>query len=124
MIAFGVPRNHADFEGIAPAGHEIEAVFRMATIGGARCLGRERELGSLEVGKLADIALWRLDGLGHSDVEAPVWALVFGPPAPLRLLLVGGKTVVEDGELRTADTSAVADGARRAAAALRQRVNS
>ncbi len=38
----------------------------------------------------------------------PVWALVYGPPAPLCLLLVGGKAVVADGELRTADTSALA----------------
>lgn len=33
-------------------------------------------------------------------------ALVFGPPAPLELLLVGGTPVVQAGELRTADVSA------------------
>jgi hypothetical protein len=37
-----------------------------------------------------------------------VAALVFGPPAPLELLLVGGATVVERGELRTVDISAAA----------------
>ncbi|OSC36383.1 8-oxoguanine deaminase [Mycobacterium decipiens] len=95
--------------------------LRMATVGGARCLGRELELGSLQPGKLADIALWQLDGLGHSDIEDPVWALVYGPPAPLRLLLVGGKTVVADGELRTADTATLARDARDAAVTLRQR---
>ncbi len=32
-------------------------------------------------GKLADLALWRLDGLGHAGIADPVAALVFGPPA-------------------------------------------
>ncbi|QUR65816.1 8-oxoguanine deaminase [Mycobacterium spongiae] len=104
-----------------PGALSAREALRMATIGGARCLGRDPELGSLEAGKLADIALWQLDGLGHSDVEDPVWALVYGPPAPLRLLLVGGKTVVADGELRTADIATLAQDARRAAATLRDR---
>ncbi|HYB86357.1 MAG TPA: 8-oxoguanine deaminase [Streptosporangiaceae bacterium] len=73
-----------------------------ATMGGARCLGRQDELGSLEVGKQADVALWRLDGLGQEAAD-PVWALVCGPPAKLELLTVGGRPVVEAGQLRTAD---------------------
>lgn len=80
----------------------------MATIGGARCLGRSDAIGSLEAGKLGDVALWRLDGLGHSDIADPVTALVFGPPAPLELLLVGGRAIVDGGELRTADVAQVA----------------
>lgn len=80
----------------------------MATFGGARCLGRSDAIGSLEVGKLGDVALWRLDGLGHADISDPVCALVFGPPAPLELLLVGGQAVVETGELRTADVAQIA----------------
>lgn len=93
----------------------------MATMGGARCLGRQAELGSLEAGKLADIALWRLDGLGHADIADPVCALVFGPPAPLRLLLVGGHVVVEDDELRTADTVGIARANRAASRQLAAR---
>ncbi|MQA94786.1 MAG: 8-oxoguanine deaminase [Streptosporangiales bacterium] len=77
--------------------------LELATLGGARCLGRDAELGSLEPGKQADIALWRLDGPGHAAIADPVTALVFGPPAPLTLLLAGGRTLVEDDELRTAD---------------------
>jgi len=42
---------------------------------------------------------------GHTGGD-PVAALVFGPPAPLDLLLVGGTPVVERGELRTADVTA------------------
>jgi cytosine/adenosine deaminase-related metal-dependent hydrolase len=86
-----------------PAALTARDALRCATMGGARCLGRAGELGSLEVGKLADVALWRLDGLGHAGIDDPVAALVFGPPAALELLLVGGEPVVERGELRTAD---------------------
>src|SRR4030095_16029847 len=91
----------------------------LGTIGGARCLGRADELGALEVGKLADIALWRLDGLGHAGIADPVAALVFGPPAPLRLLLVGGRAVVQDGHLSTVDEAGVAAALARAAKELR-----
>ncbi len=80
----------------------------LGTSGGARCLGRQDELGSLEPGKLADMALWRLDGLGHVDVADPVAALVLGPPASVELLLVGGRVVVEGGELRTGSESEIA----------------
>jgi cytosine/adenosine deaminase-related metal-dependent hydrolase len=86
----------------------------MGTIGGARCLGREAELGSLEPGKLADVALWRLDGLGHAGIEDPVAALVLGPPAALELLLVGGRPVVERGVLGTAPEAEIAARARAA----------
>ena len=94
----------------------------IGTAGGARCLGRQDEIGSLEVGKLGDVALWRLDGLGHADIEDPVCALVFGPPAPLELLLVGGNPVVEGAELCTADVRTLASESRAAARELARRV--
>jgi hypothetical protein len=43
-----------------------------------------------------------------------VAALVFGPPAPLALLLVGGNRVVEDAELRTAEAADAAQAVRAA----------
>jgi cytosine/adenosine deaminase-related metal-dependent hydrolase len=86
-----------------PSALDAREALAIGTIGGARCLGRDDEIGSLEVGKLADLALWRLDGLGHAGIADPVAALVFGPPAPLARLLVGGRTIVEDGVLQTAD---------------------
>ncbi|HZM84410.1 MAG TPA: 8-oxoguanine deaminase, partial [Candidatus Limnocylindrales bacterium] len=88
-----------------------EALY-LGTLGGARNLGRHNEIGSLEPGKLADIALWRLDGLGHAGIADPVAALVFGPPAPLELLMVGGKPVVAHNALVNADERALAAAAR------------
>jgi cytosine/adenosine deaminase-related metal-dependent hydrolase len=79
-----------------------------ATIDGARCLGRGDELGSLETGKLADVALWRLDGLDGAGIEDPVAALVFGATQAVELLLVGGRSIVEGGELRTVEEAQVA----------------
>ena len=90
----------------------------VATMGSARCLGRHDEIGSLEVGKQADVALWRVDDLGHAATADPVWALVCGPPARLELLTVAGRTVVAHGELRTADPAALTSDLRAAARAL------
>ncbi|MGW4111308.1 8-oxoguanine deaminase [Actinosynnema sp. NPDC004786] len=91
----------------------------LGTMGGARCLGREAEIGSIEPGKLADLAVWRLDGLDHAGIEDPVAALVLGPRPRLKLLLVGGRTVVEDGELRTASETDLARDLRAAAERLK-----
>src|SRR3954465_1413429 len=91
-----------------PAAMTVRGALALATIEGARCLGRDDELGSLEPGKLADLALWRLDGLDHAGIEDPVAALVLGPPRPVDLLLVGGRPVVESAELRTADVDELA----------------
>ena len=79
-----------------------------ATIDGARCLGRDDELGSLEAGKLADVALWRLDGLHGAGIADPVAGLVLGATHAVELLLVGGREIVEGGEMRTADEAQVA----------------
>lgn len=74
--------------------------LELGTLGGARCLGRADELGTLEPGKLADLALWRVDGY-RAALDDPVCALVLGPQPPLDLLLVGGNPIVTAGELRT-----------------------
>jgi cytosine/adenosine deaminase-related metal-dependent hydrolase len=105
-----------------PAALTAREALALATIEGARCLGRDDELGSLEVGKLADVALWRLDGLDHAGIADPVAALVLGRPQPVDLLLVGGRAVVEDAELRTADEAQVAAELARQSRRLQERV--
>lgn len=79
-----------------------------ATIDGARCLGRASELGSLEAGKLADIALWDISGVGHAGIADPIAALVFAAPRSVHTLLVNGRIVVRDHELRTGDAATIA----------------
>ena len=74
-----------------------------ATVGGARCLGRADEIGSIEPGKLADLALWRIDGALHSTIANPVAALALGALPPLTLLLVNGRPAVVDSHLAGTD---------------------
>jgi cytosine/adenosine deaminase-related metal-dependent hydrolase len=101
-----------------PQALTVRQALELATLGGARLIGRADELGSLEPGKLADIALWRLDGLQHANIADPVAALVLGGRPPLELLIVNGETVVERDELVTVDEGRAAAAAQHAAAAL------
>lgn len=91
-----------------PEALTVRDALEMATIGGAAVLGREDDIGSIETGKLADLALWRLDTLGHSGIDDPVAALVLGPPPPLELLTVGGAAVVERDRVVAVDEGSLA----------------
>ncbi|MGI8888777.1 MAG: 8-oxoguanine deaminase [Nocardioidaceae bacterium] len=91
-----------------PKAMTVRDSLEMATAGGARVLGWDSEIGSLEVGKLADIAVWRLDTLPHIDIADPVAALVLGAPPPLELLLVQGKPLVERDRLVNVEEAVVA----------------
>ena len=81
----------------------------IATIGGARVLGRQDEIGSLEPGKLADIAVWRVDGVEHAGILDPVAALGLGAMPPLARLYVGGRAIVEESRLVTAEEPMLAE---------------
>jgi cytosine/adenosine deaminase-related metal-dependent hydrolase len=102
-----------------PRALSVRQALSVATIGGARCLGRADEIGSLEAGKLADLALWRVDGLGHAGIADPVAALVLGCAPPLELLVVGGRVVVERDRLSTVDEEQVTADLRRACERVR-----
>ena len=84
------------------------AVVEMATIGGARALGLEDRIGSLEVGKRADIALIDATGAHMTPLYDPYAALVYAAtPADVRTVIVDGRVVVEDRRLVTADATAI-----------------
>lgn len=108
---------------LGPTALSARQALHMATLGGAHCLGRGEEIGSLETGKLADVALWRIDGFGYDVIDDPVVALTFGPPPPLELLLVGGSPVVERDELRTVSLGTAARTGRSAHRRLTQEVS-
>jgi cytosine/adenosine deaminase-related metal-dependent hydrolase len=91
--------------------------LRLATMGGARVLGRDAELGSLEPGKLADVALWRIDDVEHAGIADPLAALTLGAMPPVARLFVNGEVVVRDGDLAKAHQD---DIARAAATAARE----
>jgi cytosine/adenosine deaminase-related metal-dependent hydrolase len=92
-----------------------------ATVDGARCLGRADEIGSLEPGKSADVALWRLDTVGHAGIDDPVAALVLGPEQRVDRLLIDGATVVEGGRVVTVDEQTVASELARASRRVAER---
>ena len=91
-----------------PRALAVRDALEMATLGGATVLGRADEIGSVEEGKLADLALWRLDTLPHADIVDPVAALVLGAPPPLELLLVDGVPVVEQDRVLGVDEQGLA----------------
>jgi 5-methylthioadenosine/S-adenosylhomocysteine deaminase len=68
--------------------------FRLATLGGAEALGLDEQIGSLEAGKQADLAVFALP---PGPRESVVDALVFGPrPRTLRTI-VAGRELMRDG---------------------------
>ncbi|HEX8501024.1 MAG TPA: 5'-deoxyadenosine deaminase [Pyrinomonadaceae bacterium] len=89
-------------------------VLRMATLGGARALGLETEVGSLEVGKRADITVVELGRLHTTPLPDVVSTLVYAAEArDVRDVLIDGRIVLRDGGLQTLDErEVVADAAR------------
>ncbi|MFI2560693.1 8-oxoguanine deaminase [Nocardia farcinica] len=101
-----------------PRAMSVRRALELATMGGARVLGRAAAIGSIEPGKLADLALWRLDTAAHAGIEDPVTALILGAPPPLAALVVDGRVIVRDGRVRTVDEAAVGREVAAAQAAL------
>jgi cytosine/adenosine deaminase-related metal-dependent hydrolase len=76
--------------------------LEIATLGGARVLGRD-DLGSIEPGKRADLAVWDMTGIEAAGAWDPVAALMLCGPTRVRDLLVEGRWVVQDGRIATID---------------------
>ncbi|GAA1114315.1 8-oxoguanine deaminase [Kribbella jejuensis] len=101
-----------------PQALTVRAALEMATLDGAQILDRSADIGSLEPGKLADLALWDLTGLPHAGIPDPIAALTLSTPPPLALLLANGRPVVEHAQLQTADPTTLAADVARTQSAL------
>jgi len=81
---------------------EANHVLRMATFSGARALGLESEIGSLEVGKRADVAVVRLNRLHTSPAADVVSSLVYAAEASdVRSVVIDGRLLMQDRKLLT-----------------------
>jgi cytosine/adenosine deaminase-related metal-dependent hydrolase len=106
-------------------------VLEMATINGARALGLEKEVGSLEVGKKADLVVldvrgvwaapWDVDEVEGGGMD-PV-SLVVGccTGRDVEMVFVDGKMLVEGGRLVGVDEKEIGEAARRAVRGIRER---
>ncbi|MBL9074735.1 8-oxoguanine deaminase [Tabrizicola sp.] len=92
-------------------------VLEIATLGGAQVLGRD-DLGVIEPGKRADLAIWDLRGVEAAGSWDPVAALALCGPTRVRHLVVEGRQVVRDGQMVTLDLPRVLEQQRRLAARL------
>jgi 5-methylthioadenosine/S-adenosylhomocysteine deaminase len=91
-----------------PTAAPAAAVLEMATLGGARALGMEDQLGSLEVGKRADVVVVDLGAARLHPIYDPVSHLVYAAKgADVRHVAVEGKLVVRDRRVLTLDEAAV-----------------
>jgi len=97
---------------------DARGAWALATSGGAACLGWP-EVGAIEAGRRADLALFRVDDLPHIAIADPLEALALAPPARARAVVVEGRLVVEDGRLVNADEEALARDLRAASDRLR-----
>lgn len=85
-------------------------VFKMATLGGARAMGLEQEIGSIEVGKKADLVMISLDEPHLNPVAGvnPYSLLVYSARvSDVNLSMVDGKILMENRELKTIDKDKV-----------------
>jgi len=89
---------------VLPASTALE----MATIRGARALGMEKEIGSLETGKRADLILVRLDRANAAPLYDPISQMVYALKADdVRDVMVNGKPVVLDARILTLDPAQI-----------------
>jgi 5-methylthioadenosine/S-adenosylhomocysteine deaminase len=97
--------------------------LRIATIGGAKALALEKQIGTLEAGRHADVIVVNLDSL-HSTPSShdPASALVYSAQtSDVRSVVIDGRVVMKDRELLTLDESSVVQNANQEAAELIKR---
>jgi 5-methylthioadenosine/S-adenosylhomocysteine deaminase len=81
-----------------------EVVLNLATMGGARCLRLEDQVGDLKVGKQADLAIVSLEGVHQLPSYEPQSTLVFASSGrDVILTMIAGTEVFRDGQVLTVD---------------------
>jgi len=91
-----------------------QEAFEMATIRGARALHLENEIGSIEKGKRADIAIVDLDDLNQTPFYNIYSDLVYAAKAgDVRTVIVGGRVIMRDRRLLTLNEDTIKADARR-----------
>ena len=104
-----------------PVALTAEDAFDMATIDGARALLWEHEIGSLEVGKAADLAVFDGENPRLSPRHNPVGSLLrYGAGTDVESVLVNGSLVVDGGRVLTVDEAALLDEADEVAQRMRE----
>lgn len=95
----------------------------MATVAGAKTLGLENEIGTLEAGKRADVMVVNLNALHSSPYSSdPISALVYSAqPSDVQSVVIDGQLVMRNRELLTIDESSVLQEANRERAELLKR---
>jgi 5-methylthioadenosine/S-adenosylhomocysteine deaminase len=106
-------------QGGVNAGWQPADVFDMATMGGARALGLDHEIGSLQAGKAADLVVVDANRPHLRPHVNPLGNLVHtGQGRDVRMVLVEGEVLVEDGRPTRVDMDAVCAEAEAAAREL------
>ncbi len=90
-----------------PAAMTCREALRLGTRGGAAVLARD-DIGSIEAGRCADLAVWRTGGLELGGAEDLVAGLVLSAPHRVDRLIVGGNDVVREGHLVRAEEDEIA----------------
>ena len=92
---------------------DAHRALRMATLNGARALGLERCLGSLEVGKAADMVAFDMSGLAQQPIYDPVSQLIYASNRDcVKHVWVGGRSLLKDGKLTRLDEQELIENAR------------
>ena len=106
-----------------PTAVKAQDALDMATIGGARVIGMEKLLGSLEAGKRADLITVSMRSARQTPMYDPVSHLVYVTHGDdVRNTIVNGKVLMRDRRLTTLDRAAVIADANRLAAKVREAV--
>ncbi|WP_458371979.1 TRZ/ATZ family hydrolase [Pseudomonas lactis] len=83
---------------------DAHRALRMATLNGARAMGLDSQIGSLEVGKAADIVAFDLSGLAQQPIYDPVSQLIYATGRDcVKHLWVAGKPLLDDRQLTRMD---------------------